>query len=184
MVDDGEKFGAWPGTYARVYEQGWLDRFFDRLRSTPWLEPTTLADVVERVPATGRAYLPTASYDEMEEWALSAEAARALGAAKAEISRLADGRRLAGLLRGGFWRSFLVKYPEVGDAYWKMLRLSRAIHAAVAHRPGDPRPTTTRCGNAPLPESRTLHEQSTRRPRPRKPGSTRYWPTTSSGAAR
>jgi len=67
MVDDGEKFGAWPGTYARVYEQGWLDRFFDRLRSTPWLEPTTLADVVERVPATGRAYLPTASYDEMEE---------------------------------------------------------------------------------------------------------------------
>ena len=139
MVDDGEKFGAWPGTYARVYEQGWLDRFFDRLRSTPWLEPTTLADVVERVPATGRAYLPTASYDEMEEWALSAEAARALGAAKAEISRLADGRRLAGLLRGGFWRSFLVKYPEVGDAYWKMLRLSRAIHAAVAHRPDDTR---------------------------------------------
>src|SRR5947208_322444 len=26
MVDDGEKFGAWPGTYARVYEEGWLER--------------------------------------------------------------------------------------------------------------------------------------------------------------
>src|SRR5438445_639543 len=132
MVDDGEKFGAWPGTYARVYEEGWLDRFFDRLLSTPWLEPTTLADVVERVPASGRVYLPTASYGEMGEWALSADAGRALEAAKAEISRLTDGERLAGLLRGGFWRSFLVKYPEVGDAYWKMLRLSRAIHAAVA----------------------------------------------------
>ena len=139
MVDDGEKFGAWPGTYARVYEEGWLDRFFDRLLSTPWLEPTTLADVVERVPASGRVYLPTASYGEMGEWALSADAGRALEAAKAEISRLTDGERLAGLLRGGFWRSFLVKYPEVGDAYWKMLRLSRAIHAAVAHRPDDTR---------------------------------------------
>ena len=139
MADDGEKFGIWPGTYARVYEQGWLDRFFDRLLSTPWLEATTLADVVERVPATGRVYLPTASYGEMGEWALPTEAARALEAAKAEVGRLADGERLAGLLRGGFWRSFLVKYPEVGDTYWKMLRLSRAIHGALARRPDDAR---------------------------------------------
>src|SRR5881628_478659 len=139
MADDGEKFGVWPGTYARVYEHGWLDRFFDRLLSTPWLEATTLADVVERVPATGRVYLPTASYGEMGEWALPTDAARALEAAKAEVSRLADGERLAGLLRGGFWRSFLVKYPEVGDTYWKMLRLSRAIHGALAGRPDDAR---------------------------------------------
>ncbi len=139
MVDDGEKFGVWPGTYAHVYEAGWLDRFFDRVLSTPWLEPATLADVVERVPASGRAYLPTASYGEMGEWALPADAARALEEAKAEIGRLADGERLISLLRGGFWRSFLVKYPEVGDTYWKMLRLSRAIHAAVARRPDDAR---------------------------------------------
>jgi 4-alpha-glucanotransferase len=139
MVDDGEKFGVWPGTHARVYEQGWLDRFFDRLLSTPWLYATTLADVVERSPASGRVYLPTASYGEMGEWALPAEAARVLEAAKAEIGRLADGERLAGLLRGGFWRSFLVKYPEVGDIYWKMLRLSRAIHGGLARRPDDAR---------------------------------------------
>jgi len=139
MVDDGEKFGVWPGTYAHVYETGWLDRFFDRLLATPWLEPATLADVVERLPASGRVYLPTASYGEMGEWALPADAARALEAAKAEVSRLADGERLAGLLRGGFWRSFLVKYPEVGDIYWKMLRLSRAIHGALAQRPDDSR---------------------------------------------
>ena len=139
MVDDGEKFGVWPGTHAHVYAEGWLDRFFDRILSTPWLDATTLADVVERVPASGRVYLPTASYGEMGEWALSADAARALDAAKIEISRLADGERLVGLLRGGFWRSFLVKYPEVGDTYWKMLRLSRAIHGALARRPDDAR---------------------------------------------
>jgi 4-alpha-glucanotransferase len=139
MVDDGEKFGVWPGTHALVYEEGWLDRFFDRLLGTPWLEATTLADVVERIPASGHVYLPTASYGEMGEWALPADAARALEAAKAEIERLADGERLAGLLRGGFWRSFLVKYPEVGDTYWKMLRLSQAIHASLAQRPDDAR---------------------------------------------
>src|SRR5213594_559319 len=139
MVDDGEKFGAWPGTHDHVYARGWLDRFFDRLLSTSWLELTTLADVVERRPTSGRVYLPTASYREMGEWALPAEAGRALEAAKHEISRLADGERVASLLRGGFWRSFLVKYPEVGDTYWKMLRLSRAIHGALARRPEDAR---------------------------------------------
>jgi len=137
MADDGEKFGVWPGTHARVYEDGWLDRFFDRLLATPWLEPTTLGDVVERMPPSGRVYLPTASYGEMGEWALPAGAARRLEAAKAEVSGLPDGEQVAGLLRGGFWRSFLVKYPEVGDTYWKMLRLSRALHGALARRPDD-----------------------------------------------
>src|SRR5438552_12792101 len=75
----------------------------------------------------------------MGEWALPAQAARALEAARDEIGRLPDGERLTGLLRGGFWRSFLVKYPEVGDTHWKMLRLSRAIHAALAGRPDDAR---------------------------------------------
>jgi alpha-amylase len=135
--DDGEKFGVWPGTYAHVYEDGWLDRFLDRLLATDWLELATLADVVERRPPSGRVYLPTASYREMGEWALPADAARALEAAREVIGRLDDGERLAGLLRGGFWRAFLVKYPEVADTYWKMLRVSRAIHAALARRPDD-----------------------------------------------
>ena len=27
--DDGEKFGSWPETYKHVYEDGWLEQFFD-----------------------------------------------------------------------------------------------------------------------------------------------------------
>src|SRR5262245_3917525 len=75
----------------------------------------------------------------MGEWALPASAARALEAARAEIARLPGGEQLTSLLRGGFWRSFLVKYPEVGDTYWKMLRVSRAIRTAVARRADDAR---------------------------------------------
>jgi alpha-amylase len=137
VVDDGEKFGAWPGTYEHVYRDGWLDRFFDALLATPWLRMTSLGDVLDTVPASGRVYLPTASYREMGEWALPAVAAEALERARHDLGPLDGGAALAALLRGGFWRGFLVKYPEVADAYWKMLRLSAAISEAQARRPDD-----------------------------------------------
>ena len=138
VVDDGEKFGAWPGTHKLVYEEGWLDTFFDRVLATGWLCLATLGDVVDRTAPVGRVYLPTASYQEMGEWALPAVAGRALEEAKREVGPLEDGQRLTGLLRGGFWRNFLVKYPEVADWYWKMLRLSRALEDARRARGADP----------------------------------------------
>jgi hypothetical protein len=136
VVDDGEKFGAWPGTYEHVYRDGWLDRFFERLLATPWLRMSTFADVLDRVPAAGRVYLPTASYREMGEWALPSAAAAALERARHALG--SDDGELASLLRGGFWRGFLVKYPEVADMYWKMLRLSTAMAEAERARPNDP----------------------------------------------
>jgi 4-alpha-glucanotransferase len=139
VVDDGEKFGGWPGTHRLVYEEGWLDRFFDRVLETPWLRPSTFGDVVDVVRATGRIYLPTASYQEMGEWALPEDAGRALDDAKRDLGPLEGGARLVALLRGGFWRNFLVKYPEVADFYWKMQRLSRAIEGARRERPDDRR---------------------------------------------
>jgi len=141
MVDDGEKFGVWPGTHAHVYEKGWLDRFFDRLLATEWLDLVTLSDVVDRVEATAPVYLPTASYREMGEWALPLAAQRRLERAKHDLERLGGGDADADLLRGGFWRTFLVKYPEVADTYWKMLRLSGAVRGALARAPHDGRLT-------------------------------------------
>lgn len=137
MVDDGEKFGGWPGTHAYVYEKGWLDRFFDRLLATDWLTLATPSEVVDRVEATGRVYLPTASYREMGEWALPAAAQRRLERAKHDLERPGGGADHADLLRGGFWRNFLAKYPEVADTHWKMLRLSRGVRAALARAPHD-----------------------------------------------
>jgi 4-alpha-glucanotransferase len=139
VVDDGEKFGGWPGTYRHVYEEGWLDRFFDRVLATEWLHLATFAEVVDAVPAAGRVYLPTASYHEMEEWALPVEAGRVLEAAKRDLLALDAGEQLAGLLRGGFWRTFLVKYPEVAELYWKMVRVSAAVAGAEHETPQDRR---------------------------------------------
>jgi alpha-amylase len=137
VVDDGEKFGVWPGTHEHVYRDGWLDRFFDAVLATPWLRMTTFADVLDTVAAAGRVYLPTASYREMGEWALPAPAAEALERARRDLGPIEGGAGLASLLRGGFWRGFLVKYPEVAGTYWKMLRLSAAISGAQSRRPGD-----------------------------------------------
>lgn len=139
LVDDGEKFGAWPGTHRLCHEEGWLRRFFEALLKTEWLELSTLSRYLDRHPATGRIYLPTAAYREMGEWALPADAARDLEELKHRMLALPDGEKLGNLLRGGFWRNFLVKYPEVNDLYWKMLRLSRAIHEAMSRQPADGR---------------------------------------------
>jgi alpha-amylase len=139
LVDDGEKFGVWPGTYAHVYGGGWLDRFFDRLLSLGWLHLVPLGQALDRWPASGRVYLPTASYREMGEWALPVEAAREHERARRMLATLPDGERLQTLLHGGYWRTFLVKYPEVADAYWTMVRLSGRMVEAARTRPGDPR---------------------------------------------
>jgi alpha-amylase/alpha-mannosidase (GH57 family) len=32
LFDDGEKFGLWPDTYKTVYEENWLDRFWQSLK--------------------------------------------------------------------------------------------------------------------------------------------------------
>jgi len=139
LFDDGEKFGVWPGTHRLVYDEGWLARFFDALAEAPGITLSTFSACLDAVPPAGRVYLPTASYSEMGEWALPAARGEELEEARRRLLALPDGERLARLLRGGFWRNFLLKYPETGDAYWRMLRLSERLHAALARRPDDPR---------------------------------------------
>jgi 4-alpha-glucanotransferase len=139
LMDDGEKFGVWPGTDRLVYEERWLARFLHALHETSWLRVSTFARYLDAEPPTGRIYLPTAAYTEMGEWALPPAAAAELHDAQARLAALPEGARLTRLLRGGFFRNFLVKYPEIGDAYWKMVRLSRRVHDGLAARPRDGR---------------------------------------------
>ncbi len=139
LFDDGEKFGVWPGTHHLAYEERWLPRFFEALVAAPWLQMSTFSGWLEATPPAGRVYLPTASYTEMGEWALPAAAAQELEETRRRLEALPDGPRVARLLRGGFWRNFLVKYPEMGDAYGIMLALSRRLHEALRARPDDPR---------------------------------------------
>jgi alpha-amylase len=139
LFDDGEKFGVWPGTRRLVYGERWLGRFFDAVTGAEEIQMSSFSACLDAMKPAGRVYLPTASYSEMGEWALPADKAAELEDVRQRLSALPDGTRLVRLLRGGFWRNFLVKYPEMGDAYRRMLRVAARLGDALASRPHDPR---------------------------------------------
>ena len=110
LADDGEKFGGWPGTKEWVYERGWLDRFVSAVGALiegGEVQLSTLTDALAAVPSGGIAYLPTASYREMEGWSLPPDAALRL----IRLERDLGEARVAGpdgaLIRGAHWRNFL-----------------------------------------------------------------------------
>ncbi|MBI3616314.1 MAG: DUF1926 domain-containing protein [Candidatus Omnitrophica bacterium] len=109
LADDGEKFGLWPGTERWVYQEGWLEAFFQELEhSGDWLKLMTFRECLETLPPLGRVVVPPASYEEMMDWS------------------------------GGFFRNFLLKYPESDTMQKKMLwvseRLKRAQSAPASKR--------------------------------------------------
>jgi len=136
LADDGEKFGGWPGTLEWVYQRGWLDRFLEAMSGAMArgvFRLSTFDEALRETPSGGLAYLPTASYREMEAWSLPPRAAGRLRHLEHELGE----ERIAGpdgaLVRGSHWRNFLVKYPAANRAHKKMLALS-----ALCRERGDP----------------------------------------------
>ncbi|NOY76857.1 MAG: DUF1926 domain-containing protein [Calditrichaeota bacterium] len=131
FADDGEKFGVWPGTYDHVYEKGWLDAFFTELeKNLDWIRMIHFSEAVDQIKPLGRVYLPTASYREMMEWALPAQATRDLEDFE-DVLKLQNLFEPYGIfVRGGFWRNFLAKYPESNNMHKKMLYVSEKVWRA------------------------------------------------------
>jgi 4-alpha-glucanotransferase len=126
LADDGEKFGGWPGTKDWVYGSGWLDTFLttiERLITAGEVVLSTGQDAFRRVPSGGLAYLGTASYREMEKWALPPAAQKALTKLEDELGPK-HLEASAPFVRGGHWHHFLVKYPESNRMHKTMLALS------------------------------------------------------------
>lgn len=136
MGDDGEKFGSWPGTQEYCWgsdgQSGWIDEFFNLLeQNSAWLHTMPLGEYASNYPATGRIYIPTSSYIEMTEWALPAQKSYLFGKL---LHSLEEEKRddVIQFMRGGFWRNFLVRYPEANNQHKKMLRVHDAVYAAGA----------------------------------------------------
>ena len=146
LADDGEKFGGWPGTKEWVYERGWLDQFIGAvagLVENGEVRLSRLDEALAEVPSNGLAYLPTASYTEMEAWSLPPDAALRL----ARLQRDLGEARIAGpdgvLVRGVHWRNFLVKYSESNRMHKKMQALS-----ALCRKKGNPAEARRAIGRA------------------------------------
>lgn len=142
--DDGEKFGSWPNTYQTVYLEGWLDRFFGLLEQhRDWITSCTVNEYRERHRPWGRIYLPTCSTEEMQAWALPPEQTSLFEEARKQVET-----GYTEFLRGGYWRHFLIKYPEANNLHKKMLRVAQQVKAAAqvetavaaGHDPQGPRP--------------------------------------------
>jgi 4-alpha-glucanotransferase len=132
MGDDGEKFGAWPGTFEHSWGQGrWVDDCFDALEANAdWLNTVTPSDWLEREPPVGRVYVPATSYVEMTQWALPAGEANVFERLLSEAAQ--QGSPALRFLRGGMWRNFQARYREINDLHKQMLRVSAEVQAMSA----------------------------------------------------
>lgn len=137
--DDGEKFGTWPETKRHVYEDRWLERFFEALSANAaWLRVCTLGEVYDRLSPHGKIYLPDCSYREMTEWALPVDQQQELESVRREMEHDPRWHRIQPFLRGGFWRNFRVKYREADEMYARMMNVSRRLHSALQSDAADP----------------------------------------------
>jgi 4-alpha-glucanotransferase len=130
--DDGEKFGTWPGTFQHVYNDGWLERFFQALSDNQdWIQTSTMAEVVDTLPPVGKVYLPDCSYREMTEWSLPASQLTKYQSICHEMENDPHWEQISQFIQGGFWRNFKVKYPESNEMYTRMMSVSRRLQLAT-----------------------------------------------------
>ena len=128
FADDGEKFGIWPGTYEHCYENGWLESFFQELEANAdWINLIHMTETLEQTPPLGRIYLPTASYREMMEWAMPARAIHEYDKFENILKEQNLHEAYKVFVRGGFWRNFMVKYPESNNMHKKMIHVSQRL---------------------------------------------------------
>ncbi|MFO7915607.1 MAG: alpha-amylase/4-alpha-glucanotransferase domain-containing protein [Candidatus Krumholzibacteriales bacterium] len=128
LADDGEKFGVWPGTHDLVYRRNWLRRFLDLLgKNSDWIEVSTFSRVIDSRSSGGMVYLPTASYTEMMEWALPLAARQRHRKVTGFLESDDQMKEFTDMVRGGFWRNFLVKYEESNWMHKRMLEISELV---------------------------------------------------------
>ncbi|MGI8703570.1 MAG: alpha-amylase/4-alpha-glucanotransferase domain-containing protein [Candidatus Limnocylindrales bacterium] len=127
MGDDGEKFGAWPGTFEHCWgKTAWVDHCFSAIEANAdWLATVTPREWMTRHQPIGRIAVPATSYVEMTEWALPSDEANVFHEALATARR--DRLPAARFLQGASWRNFQVRYREINDLHKQMLRTSRAV---------------------------------------------------------
>ncbi len=145
FADDGEKFGVWPKTFDHVYKAGWLKEFFQALSdNSDWIRILHYHEAIEQLPPAGRIYLPNASYEEMMHWALPIRFGTLYEEFEVYLKEHGLLQRFEPLVKGGFWRSFFVKYPEANNMHKKMTRVSERAAELKRRRKKIPEKTMNR----------------------------------------
>ncbi|MFO8017314.1 MAG: alpha-amylase/4-alpha-glucanotransferase domain-containing protein [Promethearchaeia archaeon] len=134
FISDAEKMGVWGSTHQFCYVKGkghqegdngkpFIPAFLEQIQKNDWIKSTTLSEYMEHYSAKGMVYLPTASYDKMEEWVLPTHIRKEFENIRDEYREDQDKQEVYQFLKGGFWRYFFVKYPESNNMHKKMLHV-------------------------------------------------------------
>ena len=138
FISDAEKMGVWGTTHQICYVEGqghkdgdegkpFIPAFFEQIRNNTWIKSITLSEYMERFPAKNLIYLPTASYDKMEEWVLPTQIRKNFKRIRKSLKDDEEKKETYQFLRGGFWRYFLVKYPESNNMHKKMIHVRNKL---------------------------------------------------------
>jgi alpha-amylase len=138
-ADDGEKFGVWPKTYEHCFVDGWLERFLRAIsENRDWIEMVTFGEAFSKFSPRGRVYLPTASYSEMNEWAMPADVIENYDEFVHRLKDLGLFDANEAFVKGGYWRSFQTKYAESNQLHKRMLYVSNLLETTrTSLKPAD-----------------------------------------------
>lgn len=138
LISDAEKMGVWGTTHEICYVDGeghqegdggkpFIPAFFEQIINNEWIKSITLSEYMDKISARGLIYLPTASYDKMEEWVLATPIRKRFEILRENIRNNPQRQNEYLFLKGGFWRYFLIKYPESNNMHKKMLHVREKL---------------------------------------------------------
>jgi len=138
LTSDAEKMGVWGTTHQICYVEGqghkdgdngkpFIPAFLEQIRSNSWIKSITLTEYMQKFPAKSLIYLPTASYDKMEEWVLPTKIRKNFKIIRKSLRDDEEKKGTYQFLKGGFWRYFLVKYPESNNMHKKMIHVRNKL---------------------------------------------------------
>ncbi len=137
LISDAEKMGVWGTTHQFCYVEGeghqegdngkpFIPAFFEQIMNNQWIKSITLTDYMQKYPAKSLIYLPKDSYDKMEEWVLPTEIRKDFKRIRKDLKE-DQNEKTYQFLKGGFWRYFLIKYPESNNMHKKMLHIRNKL---------------------------------------------------------
>jgi alpha-amylase len=127
-----------------VYANHWLEDFFKALTEhREWIRIRHFSEVLDDVKPIGRIYLPNASYAEMLHWVLRPRQFSLYEEIETELKNQGKLEKYEPFFKGGFWRNFFVKYPEINAMHKKMLRVSQRARRFQRHHPHPPKALAT-----------------------------------------
>ena len=125
LHDDGEKYGDWPGTQKWVYEDKWLEKFFEALsEEKDIIKTTTYGEYMQKFSPISKIYIPTGSYEEMLTWVLPAKVQDEFHTKLEELKKSPENDIITRFMRGGFWRNYFSKYSESNRMNKRMIYAS------------------------------------------------------------